>query len=228
MSWSSGYHPRLAPDQHTKRFLSGTGLILKDFNIEKMAIQQLASPKLQSRPNETADSSAPSETNAPMDLDHDDEALELGLQSTAKPGEEVQKKPRAKKRTQAEIYECEYEKAVQEMDSLLKLVTSFMDGKTFGLELGKTDRSIAKKIREASDNHAFDFLNKLKKLYTKLELLRMTTKNAKIWIGGRAAAKKLGKAPFLESLDKLEQGCSHVPWPIYTLDSCLDLQIVPK
>ena len=84
-------------------------------------------------------------------LDTASEALELGLSapnSKALQKEAATKaKARAKKRTQDEIAADELQKAREEFDGLLKSLGAMFDGKAFGNELGKVDRSVQRKLR---------------------------------------------------------------------------------
>ena len=146
-------------------------------------------------PSKAPSSVQPIGARLDFDLDNE-EARDLGLSPMKVVGDtaNAQKKlTRAKKRTQEEMARDEYLKAEEEVQKLLKLLPTMLSGKTFGIELGKVDRSIAKKIRDATDSHQFDHLEAFKRLASNVGLLRAATKHAKTLLAGGAAAKKIAK-----------------------------------
>ena len=200
---------RLAPDQHTARFDSRTKHMLRDFDVTKMPLNEIrpaptAMPEDPSRPPSSA--RAPGSAPMEVDLDNDDEARALGLSPVKPIGDGIsngKKITRAKKRTQEEIARDDYIKAEDELQNLLKLIPTMLAGKTFGLEVGKVDRSIAKKIRDATDNHHFDHLESLKKLANNVSLVRVASKHTKTLLAGGTGAKKVAK-DFQASMENLQ------------------------
>ena len=201
---------RISPDQHNAKFDSRTRLVLRNFDIAKMPLDDLAKEApirlMKAEQDPSKASSADHHSLQVAALDTASEALELGLSapnSKALQKEAATKaKARAKKRTQDEIAADELQKAREEFDGLLKSLGAMFDGKAFGNELGKVDRSVQRKLRECADNHWFEIKEPLKKMCSDIEAIRQAVKVAKSFSGGAAAAKKHGKE-FLETMQKV-------------------------
>lgn len=204
---------RLAPDQHNTRFESRSKLVLRNFDIAKMPLDDLAKAAptrladVSKDPSKLASSEQQTPDAAAMEAAAT-EAMELGLASPS--GKNAQKetaakaKSRAKKRTQEEIAADEYKNAQETFDGLINTLPAMFDGKAFGNELGKVDRALQKKLRDANDNHWFDIKEPLKTMCTQLEIVRKAVKVGKNFSGGAAAAKKWGK-DFFEAMHKVAE-----------------------
>ncbi|CAE7204808.1 unnamed protein product [Symbiodinium sp. CCMP2592] len=191
---------RILPDQHSRRYRSRGSLMLrtemgeiKDIPDDKTHAPPPAPPRDAKGGSDAASvlgvTSIGSAAGQVDQEAEDREAAELGLKP--KPAEATAKAAGKKRRkTAEEVMQDEVVKLEQEFDQLIAQLPTFLDSKSFGQDLGKTDRNLQRKLKEANDHHLYEVQNKIKDKAAMLEAIRSATKAAKAFLSSALGGSK--------------------------------------
>jgi hypothetical protein len=136
------------------------------------------------------------------------EAAALGLPSE---GDNAKKRRlsstgKSRKRTVDEAWDDEMLALQKEMDDLVEVLPEFPE-KPKGVDVGKVDRMLQKKFKEAKDSHNLDHKSLVESLQKKHDALRAAMKAANDYLG-KGPPKKTKQQPFFEKFVELGEA-----WP---------------
>ena len=163
------------------------------------------------RPKETSPEESRSSLgdNVP-ERDHEEElreARELGLKVSDAPKKDANLRKR--KRTPEQVFQDDLNRLNQEFELVVLGLENFLENKMHGQELGKLDRQLQKKIKDANDGHLYDQRDQLKKKHLQLEAIRVACKAVRALVGAASAPKK--QAASAEFVARLRELRTHLP-----------------